>query len=72
MYSLILTNLEFEGTEGHVQKMLVSSATSSEARLLASENAGEEGPDVWLEPSRSTCITLKPMPMPAVMMQQKA
>jgi len=33
---------------------------AKEARQIASENAGDEGAEVWLDPKRSTCEKIDP------------
>lgn len=37
---------------------VIRAHTSFRARLIASEHAGDEGPEVWRDASKSTCVTL--------------
>lgn len=38
-----------------MRSLVVIASSHHWARILASENAHDEGPDVWLSPSTSTC-----------------
>lgn len=48
------TGVTYDAYDGHV----IRAESESDARRLASECRGDEGPDVWLDPSRSSCMVL--------------
>jgi hypothetical protein len=37
---------------------VIRAASEQDARQMASENAGDEGPDVWLDHTKTTCTLL--------------
>lgn len=47
------------GHYDEVHKQVVRANTEAEARMFASENAKDEGRQVWLDPTESSCKPLK-------------
>lgn len=47
---------------------IIEAETEGQARIIASENKGDEGEDAWLNPKWSYCIELKPDGNPGVIM----
>lgn len=48
---------------------VVNADTENQARLYASEQAGDEGPDVWLDPGLSACTMLSNTPARGVVLR---
>lgn len=51
-----LSRVVMEQTQGEFRAMIVLAHDESEARQLASERAGEEGEEVWLDSETSVCL----------------
>jgi len=54
-----LTRLDSAGCD-EAQAFVIRAATRQRARKLASLQAGDEGPEVWLDPKKVKCVGLKP------------
>lgn len=59
LWELNLTKLQGLPTYEIVNKFIVRATSARQARKLASEKCIDEGPDVWLDPTRSSCSLLK-------------
>jgi hypothetical protein len=46
-------------TTGEVSQFVLRATTIGKARNLASENCGLEGPSVWLDEEKSSCVHIK-------------
>lgn len=53
-----LTNSRYRDELDVVAEIIVRAADAAAARVVASQSAGDEGADLWLDESRSTCSAI--------------
>lgn len=51
-------------------KFIIQATSAAQARKLASENSGDEGKEVWLDPKRTSCSGLKLTGKPKVISRE--